>query len=51
MTRIAAVESTPPAAIRRTFGSATRIQAAIQKKIYGIRVVITEIVASSLKPV
>ena len=49
MTRIDAVESTPAAAIRRAFRSVTRIQAAIQKKMYGIRVVITEIVASDSK--
>jgi hypothetical protein len=48
-TRMDAVESAPAAAIRRVFGSFTRIQAAIQKKMYGIRVVITEIMASASK--
>ncbi len=47
MIRIATVEITPAAAIMRAFLSATRIQAAKQKKMYGIRVVITEIVASA----
>jgi hypothetical protein len=44
--RIPVVESMPAPAIRRTFRSTTRIQAALQKKIYGTSVVITDIVAS-----
>ena len=46
---MAAVESIPVRAIMRDLCSGTRIQAAIQKKIYGIRVVMTAIVASSSK--
>ena len=46
---MAAVESMPVRAIMRGLFSGTRIQAAIQKKIYGIRVVMTAIVASASK--
>jgi len=46
---MAAAESLPVRAIWWDFRSGTRIQAAVQKKIHGIRVVITEIVASASK--
>jgi len=49
MTRIPVVEITPKRAISRDFISITSAQEARQKKMYGIRVVITEIVASWAK--
>jgi len=49
MERIAIVDNIPAAATKRTFLSVTSIQAVTQKKMYGMSVVITEIVASDSK--